>query len=113
MRDMIHSYMTRLNHIGWLQLVGSLKSYVSFAEYSLFYRALLQKRPIISRTTNRSHPISHSRFTVTKHDSFIYDTELAGHFFFLNLQKNIHRSRHFHCRALAAAGQVGGGLGGG
>ena len=25
----------------WLQLVGSLKLYVSFAEYSLFYRALL------------------------------------------------------------------------
>ena len=26
--------------------LGSLKLYVSFAEYSLFYRALLQKRPI-------------------------------------------------------------------
>jgi len=33
--------------MGWLRLVGSLKSWVSFAEYSLFYRALLQKRPII------------------------------------------------------------------
>ena len=33
--------------MGWLRLVGSLKSYVSFAEYSLFYRALLQKRPIM------------------------------------------------------------------
>jgi len=30
--------------------VGSLKSQVSFAEYSLFYRALLQKRPIIWRS---------------------------------------------------------------
>jgi len=34
----------------WLRLVGSLKSYVSSAEYSLFYRALLQKRPIILRS---------------------------------------------------------------
>jgi len=35
---------------GWLRLVGSLKLQVSFAEYSLFHRALLQKRPIISRS---------------------------------------------------------------
>jgi len=34
----------------WLRLVGSLKLQVSFAEYSLFYRALLQKRPIILRS---------------------------------------------------------------
>ena len=33
--------------MGWLRLVGSLKLWVSFAEYSLFYRARLQKRPII------------------------------------------------------------------
>jgi len=36
--------------MGWLRLVGSLKLYVSFAEYSLFYRALLQTRPIILRS---------------------------------------------------------------
>jgi len=36
--------------MGWLRLVGSLKLYVSFAEYCLFYRALLQKRPIILRS---------------------------------------------------------------
>jgi len=30
--------------------VGSFKLYVSFAEYSLFYRALLQKRPVILRS---------------------------------------------------------------
>ena len=36
--------------MGWLQLVGSLKSLVFFAENSLFYRALLQKRPIILRS---------------------------------------------------------------
>jgi len=33
--------------MGWLRLVGSIKLQVSFAEYRLFYRALLQKRPII------------------------------------------------------------------
>jgi len=33
--------------MGWLELVGSIKLQVSFAEYRLFYRALLQKRPII------------------------------------------------------------------
>ena len=32
----------------WLRLVGSLKLQVSCAEYSLFYRPLLQNRPIIS-----------------------------------------------------------------
>jgi len=36
--------------MGWLRLVGSLKLQVSFAEYSLFYGALLQKRPIILRS---------------------------------------------------------------
>ena len=37
-------------HTGWLRLVGSLKIQVSFAEYSLIYRALLQKRPAILRS---------------------------------------------------------------
>jgi len=36
--------------MGWLRLVSSFKLYVSFAEYSLFYRALLQKRPMILRS---------------------------------------------------------------
>jgi len=40
---MIHSRWT----MGWLRSVGSNKSLVSFAEYSLFNRALSQKRPII------------------------------------------------------------------
>jgi len=35
---------------GGLRLVGSLKVQVSFAKYSLFYRALLQKRPMILRS---------------------------------------------------------------
>ena len=33
--------------MGWLRLVGALKLQVSSAEYRLFYRALLQKRPVI------------------------------------------------------------------
>ena len=37
-------------HMGWIQLVGSLKLQVSFAEFSLFDRALLQKRPVILRS---------------------------------------------------------------
>ena len=36
--------------MGCLRVVGSLKLYVSFAEYHLFYRALLQKRPMILRS---------------------------------------------------------------
>ena len=36
-------------HMGRLRSVGSLKLQVSFAEYRLFYRTLLQKRPIILR----------------------------------------------------------------
>ena len=36
--------------MGWLRLVGSLKSQVSFAEYCLFYGVLLQKRLIILRS---------------------------------------------------------------
>jgi len=38
------------SHMGWLRLVGSLKLQVSFAEFHLFYRALLQKRLIILRS---------------------------------------------------------------
>ena len=36
--------------MGWLRLVGSLNVQVSFAEYSLFHRAFLQKRPITLRS---------------------------------------------------------------
>jgi len=36
--------------MGWLRLVGSFKLLISFAEYRLFYRALLQKRPEFLRS---------------------------------------------------------------
>ena len=50
-RDMPHMRMSHMNHVsrvtmGWLWLVGSFKTYVAFAEHSLFYRALLEKRPM-------------------------------------------------------------------
>jgi len=53
MRDRIFHFDTlatkHLYAMGWLRLVDSLKLEVAFAEYGLFYRALLQKRPIILR----------------------------------------------------------------
>ena len=42
-----HTWQCCICDMGWLRLVGSLKWQVSFAEYRLFHRALLQKRPII------------------------------------------------------------------
>ena len=44
----VHVYI--FPYMGWLRLVGSLKLHVSFAEYCLFHRALLQKRPITLRS---------------------------------------------------------------
>ena len=51
----MHTYIMHVNlysamHTGSLRWVGSLKSKVSLAEYSLFDRALLQKRRIILRS---------------------------------------------------------------
>jgi len=47
----IYYRMARLKtFMGWLRLVGSLKLQVTFGEYHLFYRALLQKRPVILRS---------------------------------------------------------------
>jgi len=66
--------------MGWLRSVASIKLQVSFAEYSLFSRALLQKRPMISsilltkatayqgiasarrmRTNDLPNPMNHSK----------------------------------------------------
>jgi len=43
-------FSTCRHTMGWLRLVGSLELQISFAEYSLFHRALLQKRRIILRS---------------------------------------------------------------
>jgi len=48
-RSFLGGFQPRSRNMGWLRLVDSLKLQVSFAEYRLFYRALLQKRPIILR----------------------------------------------------------------
>jgi len=48
--DFSTSNMTSAYDMGWLRFVRSLKLQVSFAEYCLFYRALLQRRLIILRS---------------------------------------------------------------
>ena len=54
--------------MGWLRFAGSLKLEVSFAEYSLFYRALLQKRLIILRSLLIvATPYAHSFYTSGLH----------------------------------------------
>ena len=45
-----YSYVHTSTCMGWLRLVGSLQLLVSFVEYCLFYRALLQKRHMILRS---------------------------------------------------------------
>ena len=45
-----------IDTIWWLRLVGSLKWQVSFAEYNLFYRALLRKGPVILRSLHIEGP---------------------------------------------------------
>ena len=45
-----HTKFQENSGMGLLRVVGSLKLQVSIAEYSLFYRALLQKRPMILRS---------------------------------------------------------------
>jgi len=47
---MLHEIGNRSHDMEWIRLVGSLKLQVFFAEDRLFYRALLQKRPIILRS---------------------------------------------------------------
>jgi len=49
-RIYIYVYIYAYEYIYKVLLVGSFKLQVSFAECSLFYRALLQKRPIILRS---------------------------------------------------------------
>ena len=65
-----------VGRMGWLRLVGSLKSYVSFAEYSLFYRALLQKRPMIVRSLRIVATPYHSCWTHGQNSKHIYTRTL-------------------------------------
>jgi len=49
--------------MGWLRFVGSYKLQVSFAEYSLFYRALLQKWRATLRSLLKEATSYHVAFT--------------------------------------------------
>jgi len=62
----LHSMLqhTPQHTMEWLRLVGSFKLQVSFAEYSLFYRALLRKRRVILRSL-QIEATSYKRLLVT------------------------------------------------
>ena len=58
---------------GWLRLVGSIKLQVSCTEYSLFYRALLQQRPLnLSILLTEATPYHLSMASRTKEYPFIH-----------------------------------------
>ena len=57
--------------MGWLQSVGSSKFQVSFAEYTLFYRALLQRRPLIFRSL-LILATAYALFPSVYHNQFVY-----------------------------------------
>jgi len=75
----LHIWMSHVTHVRRLRLVGSLKLDVSLAEHSPFYKALLQKRPIILRsllivatpstTSQRSwmYPVAHTHMNESCH----------------------------------------------
>jgi len=61
-----------IHTMGWIRLVGTLKVQVSIAEYKPFYRALLQKKPIILRSLR----IVATPYTILIHyDTFVYTNE--------------------------------------
>jgi len=64
--------MTWLAVVSTLIELGSIKLQVSFAEYSLFYRALLQKRPIVFSLLS----VHWSDLMLTCHNSCIRVKEL-------------------------------------
>ena len=59
-----HCITSLIFAIACLRLVASIKLSASFAEYSLFYRALLQKRPIILSTLLTEAKAYERRFVV-------------------------------------------------
>jgi len=54
-----HQMHAPTSAMAWLRVVDSLKLYVSFVEYSPFYRALLQKRLMILRSLLIVAPLYH------------------------------------------------------
>jgi len=49
-RHTIHMHILRHTHLGWLRVVGSLKSWVSFAKEPYKRDYILRKRPMILRS---------------------------------------------------------------
>ena len=83
------SYASSPPNMGWLRSVGLIELYASFAEYPLFYRSLLQKRPIIlsilvTKATQQMYTAKHGS-SISLHGSGIctvavwggYDTRLV------------------------------------
>jgi len=60
------SSLIKILGMGWLPLIAPLKLYVSFAEYRLFYGALLQKRPFILRSLLIVPPHANARWVTSK-----------------------------------------------
>jgi len=70
-------YMTWFFPTGWLQSVGSIKLQICFAEYRLFYRALLQKRLIIfSILLTEATPYVNMTPSYMPDDPFLHSTWL-------------------------------------
>ena len=72
------------SHPVHIPFTGFLKVQVSFAEYSLFYRALLQKRPIIF-ITHQPHHINHILFASHSQASQNYKSLLQNIVSFIGL----------------------------
>ena len=83
--------------MAWLRLVGSLKLQVSFTEYHLFHKALLQTRPTILRSlVNEATPY---RCTQHKHTHTHAHTHTHTHTH-LHTHAHTHHA-HPHAHALS------------
>jgi len=73
----MYIYICKHWHMGWLWSVGSIKLSVFLAEYCLFYRALLQKRPVIwSILLTKATPC---------HDTHTYSTVCYGKYIYISI----------------------------
>jgi len=90
-RLMSTEFFSIFSAMGWLWLAGSLKLYVSFAQYSLFYRALLQKKPkilgslLIVATPYRSPCALYVCVCVNERESNDTSSRVSTEFFWVSL----------------------------
>ena len=89
-------YWSLILYMGRLRLVGSLKLNVSFAKYSLFYRALLQTRPV----TLRSLLIVATPYTFPVLVSFDSSVSLSTRFLCRSLVVQLGLFEHVSCVSL-------------